>query len=254
MSQSEEGNTKSSSRYRRWCGTLNNYTSFDLSQLSHTFSEYKYIIGEEVGESGTPHLQIYIEHKDAIRLLTLKRIDPRIHWEACRGTREDNIKYCSKDGKFKTNFIIPKPLKLSEPWTQWQKDIENLFHTDPDDRTIHWYWEPNGKVGKSTFVKYMCGKYPDECTFSNSGRSADIVTLADPCIKMYIFDFPRTMHDHQPYNAIEQLKNGLVSDGKLKKKMRTIVMNSPHIICFANWPPNIEAMSSDRWNIIEIKT
>jgi len=39
----------------------------------------------------------------------------------------------------------------------------------------------------------------------------------------------------------------MITDGKLKKKARILVFNSPQVICFANWPPDTGVLSEDRW-------
>nr|WAE42321.1 MAG: replication associated protein [Cressdnaviricota sp.] len=92
-------NLSSRTRSRRWCYTLNNYTVEEFDTLTHTFSKEKYsILGKEIGESGTPHLQGYVEFKNARTLNSLKKINSRIHWEKAKGTKLDNIAYCSKDG------------------------------------------------------------------------------------------------------------------------------------------------------------
>jgi len=48
---------------KRWCFTFNNYNQEDYTNLIKTFTKMNigYIIGEEVGANGTPHLQGYIE-------------------------------------------------------------------------------------------------------------------------------------------------------------------------------------------------
>lgn len=101
----EEGNTKPpQNRSRRWCFTLNNYTNEELSQVTEISKKNSFdyfIFGKEIGESGTPHLQGYLEAKNAVRLTTLKnQISNRAHFEVARGTRKDNEKYCSKDSDF----------------------------------------------------------------------------------------------------------------------------------------------------------
>ncbi len=113
---------------KAWCFTLNNYTENELGALVQLFSslddKYYYIVGEEVGEEGTPHLQGYIEKKDgrfrplpkfAVRrqcVATIGEVSPppknAMHFEKAKGNRTQNYKYCSKDGKFVTN--IPRPV------------------------------------------------------------------------------------------------------------------------------------------------
>lgn len=59
------------------------------------------VMGEEKGDSGTPHLQGYVELKNPATVLGLKRMfSNRMHVEARRGTPAEAAKYCKKDGKF----------------------------------------------------------------------------------------------------------------------------------------------------------
>ena len=72
----EKGNTKLSPKQdnqaKRWCFTLNNYTEDDLKNLELGFDRDKFIIGKEVGENGTPHLQGYVNLEVKQRLTELK--------------------------------------------------------------------------------------------------------------------------------------------------------------------------------------
>lgn len=83
---------------RNYCFTLNNYNEEEYHTLL-SMGTYC-IIGREVGESGTPHLQGYIEFKSVTRFDTLKNRSPRAHWEARRGTQEQAVEYCKKDGTY----------------------------------------------------------------------------------------------------------------------------------------------------------
>lgn len=84
---------------RNLCFTLNNYTDEEYKAL--IVLECKYIvIGKEVGENGTPHLQGYVEFKGSKRFGTLKRINEKIHWEKRMGTAQQAADYCKKDGDF----------------------------------------------------------------------------------------------------------------------------------------------------------
>jgi len=82
----EEGNTKSPPRFRRWCFTLNNYDEVEyntiMDYLKH--SKHTYIVGKEIGENGTPHLQGYLSSKNAISFKTLKNLNNRLHLEPAK--------------------------------------------------------------------------------------------------------------------------------------------------------------------------
>lgn len=86
-------------RARSWCFTVNNDTYEDFETfMSHTF---KYcIIGFEVGEEGTPHMQGYVQYHEAKSLKKMKKILPRAHLEIAKGNAEQNRKYCSKEGDY----------------------------------------------------------------------------------------------------------------------------------------------------------
>lgn len=88
-------------RTRSYCFTWNNYFDpfawTDESVVRTLFGKFKYIVlGFEVGESGTPHIQGYVDFENARTLGGLKRICNAIHWEPRRGTWEEATKYCMK--------------------------------------------------------------------------------------------------------------------------------------------------------------
>lgn len=47
-------------RTRAWCFTLNNYSEKEYETIKGVSCRY-IVVGKEVGDSGTPHLQGYIE-------------------------------------------------------------------------------------------------------------------------------------------------------------------------------------------------
>jgi len=249
------GNTKQTPKQdsdcKQWCFTINNYTELELKHLVDALdSDDKYIIGKEVGKEGTPHLQGYICFKQKKRLTAVKKINGRAHWEKCKGTQEDNIKYCSKDGNYITNIKIKKPLKIlkEEQLYEWQKDIINIITDEPDDRTIHWYWEDKGNVGKTTFMKYLCAKYN---AIPIEGKKNDILFCAAQFeSELYIMDLERTMEEYVSYGAIEKIKNGCYMCSKYESK--PIVRNCPHVIIFANFEPDYESLSQDRWHVVKL--
>lgn len=95
------------SRGPNWCFTINNYdeaTETIIADLcTNEGSDVRYICyGREVGASGTPHLQGYVQFKKKKRLGGVKRVPglARAHLELARGTFEHNRRYCSKAGDF----------------------------------------------------------------------------------------------------------------------------------------------------------
>lgn len=255
MSQivTKEGNTKLPSfRARRWTITVNNYEDKDSVTITQLFD--KYIIGKEVGEQGTPHLQAYGERTNAVRFDTLAKALPRGHFEKAKGSKQQNIDYCSKERDFITNFKVLKPPKILDykDLYPWQREIELLIRQQPDERTIHWYWDKKGCAGKTALVKRLAVVYPQDIVFSTSTGSLNILTQADPEKNVYLFNFSRAVRDFDPYGALEQLKDGLITDSKLKKESRCFIMDSPHVICFANKPPNMKKLSADRWKVIRL--
>lgn len=86
---------------KNWCLTWNNYTLQDYVDFKAFVETYcKYGVSQlEVGESGTPHIQGYIQLKDKKRLGWLKtNLSDRVHFELAKGSPESNTAYCSKEG------------------------------------------------------------------------------------------------------------------------------------------------------------
>lgn len=94
-------------RSRNWCFTLNNYTDDEYVLIKNI--ECKYIvIGKEVGESGTPHLQGYVHFAHAKAFTAVQKLIKRAHLEVMRGTALEASTYCKKDGVFFENGDHPK--------------------------------------------------------------------------------------------------------------------------------------------------
>jgi len=98
--QQQQGGSPGSPQSRYWCFTLNNYTR-EHDYRSPFGPQLSYwCAGREVGESGTRHLQGYIELKSRQRLSYLRAKMPGAHWEMRRGSGEEASTYCKKDGDF----------------------------------------------------------------------------------------------------------------------------------------------------------
>lgn len=260
-SSTGEGNTKPPptkqiSPAKRWCLTLNNYTQEELNIISSIVPEYckLAIIYKEVGHTfKTPHLQGYIELKTKMRPKNVFEIE-RIHWEKSKGNREQNIKYCSKDGDLFINIGCPKPLKDNFKYdmlSDYQREILTLIHTEPDDRKVYWYYDTIGKNGKTTLTRHLLMKYPEKILYLSKGKYADIAYVINNADMDYvdtiIIDLPRNNGNKVSYDAIEAMKNGLILSTKYEGRMK--IFNPCHVIIFSNEQPDETALSEDRWII-----
>lgn len=85
-------------KYRNICFTWNNPPEDGIEQLASRFPTRSYmVVGREVGDSGTPHLQGYVEFKNPAKASTLKRSFPAIHFEKRMGTCGQAADYCKKE-------------------------------------------------------------------------------------------------------------------------------------------------------------
>lgn len=79
-----------------WC-----FTNFNLSFDYNSLGADYYCYGVETcPTTGNVHHQGYCEFSTNRRLTTLKKLENTIHWETRKGTQDEAIDYCSKDGQF----------------------------------------------------------------------------------------------------------------------------------------------------------
>lgn len=258
-----EGNTetpptskKQPSRKTFYAFTCFNYDKDELeAQLNRqlVLISKKYIYGREIcPDTQKKHLQGFIHLKKPMRITELK-LPGNPHLEACIGSREQNETYCAKDGDT-VSYGYPKPIIVIEKLRPWQQQIMDDIITKPiNPRKVYWYWESDGNIGKSAFVKYCVVKH--NALFCDGGKKSDIINLVfnndmDEC-NLIIWDIPRCNLGSISYSALESIKNGLVCNTKYETG--TKVFNPPHIIVFANTPPEEpEKLSKDRWVITEL--
>jgi len=88
---------------KNWCFTINNYTVDGLERLA-SLDEFigssiqYFIIGKETSESGTPHIQGYIQFTKRQRMSQVKRfLGAKAHVEVSRGTAREASRYCMKE-------------------------------------------------------------------------------------------------------------------------------------------------------------
>lgn len=242
---------------KRWTFTLNNWTDLEYEYVCSICSVICgfCIIAKETGASGTPHLQGYLEFKTKHRPMSIFKDTKRIHWEVAKGNRGHNIVYISKQNLVFTIGMPPppKPIKIITNLYSWQKDIENLILEEPDDRSINWYYDSRGNIGKSAFIKYCVITH--KVLYIAGGKYGDIMNIIFNTnmdkINCIMLDIPRANEGNVSYASLESIKNGLICN--YKYETGTKIFNSPHVIVFANFAPkHAYKLSADRWKITNL--
>jgi len=175
---------------------------------------------------------------------------------------DDTANYCNKDeshdGVYRTNWGFPEPAYVEEidELYKWEIDIIELLKTEPDKRTIHWFWEPNGCAGKTTFQKYLYTRM--ERIVVLSGKAADmkmrIVQFKEQnngaLPRIVLINIPCSCLDFVSYTGIEEIKDMFFFSGKYEGG--DVHGKCPHVICFANEEPCYAKMTSNRFVVKNI--
>jgi len=261
------GNTKPTRiRSRAYCFTLNNYSEEEYQSIKCWAQKncIAWIIGKEVGsESKISHLQGYLAFKNPTDFNSIKAVAQKAHIEKAKGKKEDNFKYCSKDGNYEQENMKSNQDSIKDEilkqynnvvWKDWQQNIIDITNSEADNRTINWVFDPIGNNGKTFLRKYL--SLTKKCIICDGKKDNVLNQLKVKCIdnneriNIIIMDVPRHNKDYINYGLLEQLKDGHVYSGKYEGG--EIWLNNIHVIVFSNEYPDVSKFSEDRWNIIEI--
>ena len=200
---------------KKWCFTMNNYLDSSISSIFECLDIQDIsIIGREVGENGTPHLQGFIEFKNKTRPMTKVKIQG-IHWIKCKGDKASNIKYCSKDGDFEChNMKRPKCRSLNilkeEDLREFQKDIDYIFKNEPHERDLFWFYG-NVNLGKTDIAKYVSHHYG---VIPIGGESRHMLSQVFKAPVDCDFIIPLAYGDSMvSFSSIEKIKDGYLTYG-----------------------------------------
>lgn len=165
------------SRSRAWCFTINNPSDEEKKLCNEIICTY-IVLGNEVGANGTPHIQGYIEFKDAKSLKAVKKLlGGKAHLEARKGTPLQASDYCKKDKDFtergkvceqgkrndleeiadlvKTGGVKAIIEQRADAFIKYGKNIERLAELLVKPRsekpTVTWLWGATG-TGKTRFA------------------------------------------------------------------------------------------------------
>lgn len=241
-------------RTRGYCFTINNYTDDDEEFCFCYLPDYfEYVIyGLEVGENGTPHIQGYLYDSSRPVFSKIKKLLPRAHIENAKGSPQQNIKYCSKDGDFYEMGSVPSQGKRNDfedikemidegsslldiarthfsTFTRYNKGFklyQDLLSQPRDPNhppTVLWLWGATG-VGKTAYAyeNFNTVYIKDHTQWWDGYHHQEAIVIDDFDGKWPFRDLLRLL-DRYPYQG--------------QTKGSYIHINSPTIIITCDRPP-----------------
>ena len=118
-------------RSARFCFTTNNYTAATVALFSGLIDreDVSYLVfGREVApETGTPHLQGYVEFSARRAIGRVRDLLTRSHVEVARGSPEQCSQYCKKDGDYEEFGELSRPVgrpNSFDVYREWLEDYD----------------------------------------------------------------------------------------------------------------------------------
>lgn len=130
----------------------------------------------------------------------------------------------------------------------WQKRaLEKL--EEQSRRRILWVWSREGNVGKSFLARYIVAT--KKAFMCNTGKHGDIIYAFSKKTPEYVvMDLSREQAERAPYSVMEGLKNGFLFCAKYESS--ECFFKPSKLVVFANFQPEREKLSADRWDVMNI--
>ena len=144
---------------------------------------------------------------------------------------------------FESRPRAARVLDVRTPGYHWQARFFAYLQTAPDDRRVVWVHCEDGNSGKSRFALWMACSH-GALLGANDLRSD--ASLWDGQ-RLVIIDLMRSVQ-RVAYDSIEMYKSGVALQTKYEVCIKA--HPSPHVLVFANRPPDMLRLSTDRWHIV----
>lgn len=92
-------------------------------------------------------------------------------------------------------------------------------------------------TGKASDSKYLLSQWIDQ----DDEKKDDLIC---------IFDYTRSIENFVSYQGLEEIKNGIFMNTKYESKM--VIINNPTVVVFANFLPEWEKLTGDRWRVMSL--
>ena len=214
----------------------------------------------ERGEGGFLHYQGWFSLKCKERSMQLVKNMMGFNWMHLEPLKNmfAASKYCTKKETFVKGPWSDKKkplLPIIELLRPWQQDLLNEINAyQMERRKVIWYTDLKGGSGKSTFATYLDREYESVATFPGVFKRKSIYYAMSNYEgkKCVVFDIAREDFFKFDYGILEELKNGMIFVEKYES--HTVHFDAPMVVVFANFLPEKNALSEDRWDLRELKT
>lgn len=151
--------------------------------------------------------------------------------------------------------LLPEPDLVNDatPRFGWQTRVSGLVQSDipPSDRTVYFVVDPDGNSGKSWMCRWALSKFPSKVQVLKIGKRDDLAYAIDETKRVFLFDVPREQMQYLQYSILEMLKDRMIFSPKYESGMKILPV-SVQVIVFSNEQPNEEALTHDRYEIINV--
>lgn len=207
----------------------------------------KWIIAKETGKGGYEHWQIRVETSNDHFFDWVKIHIPEAHVEKASDTweyeRKEGVYWTSED----TNEI--RQCRFGELTPQQKKIMKTIKNQDV--RTVDVWLDPKGNHGKSWLTVHLWETGQALVVPRASATAEKLSAFVCSAWKgepIVIIDLPRASKPTASlYEAIEEMKDGLVFDHRYQGKTRNI--RGTKMIVFTNTPLDLKKLSADRWRL-----
>lgn len=135
----------------------------------------------------------------------------------------------------------------------YQQHLVDRLALPPCDRKIIFVVDERGNTGKTWFTKKYMSLFPDSVQQLSVGKRDDIAFAINESKRVFFFDLPRSSAEFLQYTVLEQLKNQAVMSNKYQSRNK-VLEHIPHVVVFMNERPDMNKLSSDRYEIINWRT
>jgi len=138
----------------------------------------------------------------------------------------------------------PAHIREGEP-RQWQQELADELDGEADDRSITFYVDAAGGMGKTWFQQWYLTKHPDRTQVLGIGKRDDLAHMIDVTKTVFFVNVPRGGMEYLQYTILEQLKDRMVISPKYNSHVK-IFHHNVHVVVFSNENLDEDKLSADR--------